>query len=172
MKTNLSVVVIYDDDASREQAVQVCDHLMGRFWADRQLDLDWWSCAQMGELVASSEALDKATRADLIVFALQPDGDLPATMQNWIEEWVSLRGDREGLLVHLSGDPRESEAASGRHVFLRHAAHRGGIDYLTHEPQTLPWSTPDSLDSITARAERVTSVLDEILNAQPAPPRL
>jgi len=172
MKANLSVVVVYDDAASREQAVQVCEHLIARFWADRDLDLGWWSCAQMGELVASSEALDKASRADLIVFALQPDGDLPATLQNWIEECVSLRGDREGLLLHLSGDSKESESASGRHVFLRHAAHRGGMDYLTHEPQTLSWSQPDSPDSITARAESVTRVLDEILHAQPAPPRL
>ena len=57
---------------------------------------------------------------------------------------------------------------------VRNIAHRAGMDYLTQVPETIGRAIPDSLASCSERADRVTSVLDEILHQKtvPAPPRL
>ena len=171
MKRTWSVVVVYDEAASREQAVQVCDHLVRRFWAECDLDASWWSSAMLEQSELAGKAVEKAIEADLVIFALQPGGDLPVCVREWIESWLGRRGDREGALVDLrSRETDAPEATDERHMYLRHAAHRGGMDYLTREPQNISWSFPDSVDSCTARAERVTSVLAEILRAQATPP--
>jgi hypothetical protein len=57
--------------------------------------------------------------------------------------------------------------ASVREIYLRHAARRAGMDYLSHAAPTLRRAMPDSLDSFSERAGRVTSVLDGILQTRP-----
>ena len=174
MKKMWSIVVIYDAPDTREQAMHACDHLVQRFWAESELEVTWWSTAMLERSDLAGKAVEKAIEADLVMFALQPEGDLPFTVREWIESWLSRRGDREGALVDLMS--RDTEATNDvigeRQMYLCHAAHRGGMDYLTREPQNISWSFPDTLDSVTTRAERITHVLDEILHKQSAPPTL
>ena len=173
MKRTWSIVVIYEDAATREHAVRACDHLVERLWTEGELDVKWWSCAMLEEPALAREGMEKAVGADLIILSLRRDCDLARSVTEWIESWLPQRGDREGALVDLTGQDAEAgEAAAERHVYLRHAAHRGGMDYLTREPESVSWSMPDSLESFTARADQVTRVLDEILHAQQAPPTL
>jgi hypothetical protein len=165
MKTTWSIVVIYDAPAGREQAMHACDHLVQRFWAESELEVTWWSSAMLERSEMAGKAVEKAIGADLVIFALEPEEELPLCLKDWIETWLSRRGDREGALVDLmSRDTEAINVAGERQMYLRHAAHRGGMDYLTREPQNISWSFPDSLDSVTTRAERVTRVLDEILH--------
>jgi len=56
-----------------------------------------------------------------------------------------------------------------KHLYLRNVAHHAGMDYLTKMPENISRGIPDSLDSYSQRAQRVTSVLDEILRKQPVP---
>jgi len=171
MKKTWSIVVIYEDAATREHAVQACDHLVKRFWADGELDVNWWSCDMLANPGMARQGVEKAVQADLIILSLQRDRELASSVSEWIEGWLPERGDREGALVDLTGQDAEAGgAAAERHIYLRHAAHRAGMDYLTREPETISWCLPDSLESVAARADRVTSVLDEILHSQPAPP--
>ena len=170
MKKTWSIVVIYEDAATRENAVRVCDHLVKRFWAEGELDVNWWSCAMLEEPVQACQGVEKAVQADLIILSLRRDRELASSVSEWIEGWLAQRGEREGALVDLTGqDVEAGGAAAERHIYLRHAAHRGWMDYLTREPETISWSMPDSPESVTARADRVTSVLDEILHTQPTP---
>src|SRR5438128_2610786 len=171
MKKTWSIVVIYEDTATRERAVRACDHLVKQFWTEGELDVNWWSCAMLEEAVLARQSVEKAVQADLIILSLRQDRELASSVSEWIEGWLPRRGDREGALVDLTGQDAEAGgAAAERHIYLRHAAHRGGMDYLTREPETISWAMPDSLESVTARADRVTSVLDEILHTQPPPP--
>jgi len=173
MKRTWSVVVVFEDAATRQQAVEVCDHLVKRFWTDFELAVSWWSCAMLEQPVLASDALQKAAEADLLIFALGTEEGLPMPVQEWIETWLSMRGERDGALVDLLVKEVEAgEAPAERHGYLRQVAHRGGMDYLTKEPQNLSLSIPDSLDWYSARAERVTSVLDEILHTRGAPPQI
>jgi hypothetical protein len=168
-----SVVVVYQNTDLRQQAVKFCNSLVDRFWQKQSFELNWWSFAQLAGSQTAALAADKAASADLIVFAARPETELPFEVMAWMESWVSRRGDREGELIGLL-DPGAEVLSEGteRFVYLRSAAHRAGMDYLTEVPESIRIHIPDSLDSYSERADCVTSVLDEILHHSAAPPRL
>ena len=173
MKRTWSVVVVFEDAATRGQAVEVCDHFVQRFWMDCELAVSWWSWDMLEQPALAQEAIQKAAEADLLIFAVRTERDFPKPLQEWVETWLAMRGERDGALMSLFGKEAEAgEALAEKHGYLRQVAHRGGMDYLTETPQNLSFSIPDSLDWYAARAESVTSVLDEILRTQGAPPQI
>ncbi len=173
MKRIWSIAVVYGDAEDRAQAVKVCDHLVERFWTQCEFSVSWCSCAMLEKPDLALEAVRKAAQSDLLIFTLAAEKELPMSVQSWMESWLEHRGEREGALVDLVAGASEPERSIGRtHAYLREMAHRGGMDYLTQEPETLCWAFPDSAESCTNRAHRVTSVLDEILRSQRVPTQL
>jgi len=171
-KTAWSVVVVYDDAAAREKAVDFCDQLVERFWARFQFDVNWWSFGLLATEATAAEAADSAARADLVILFSLRRGDFPRPIKDWIESWLARRSEREGILAGLV--PGSGFEASGyeaeKHHYLRDVAHRGAMDYLTQLPQSICHSIPESLDFYMQRAEERSSVLEEILCRQPPPP--
>jgi hypothetical protein len=158
------VAAVYEEAETRKGAMEFCDALARRFWSECDFDISWWSLALLEEKTFDAEITAKAAEANLIIFALRPAGELSAELRAWIEAWLGRRGDREGVLVGLNDPVSGSGGATAeKFVFLRNAAHRYGLDYLTEIPQTLARCIPDSLESYAKRADAVTSVLDEIL---------
>jgi hypothetical protein len=172
-KTAWSVVVVYEDAATRERGVTFCDQLVGRFWAKCEFEVSWWPFAVLDQAPAAKEAAERAAQADLIILSATPDGDFPLHVKGWVETWLNERGDREGMLVGLMAPSEKSPGGEGqKHYYLRNAAHRGAMDYLTHIPQDISRPIPDSLDSYAKRADQVTSLLDDILHQQTLPQNL
>jgi len=172
-KTAWSVVVVYEDTAAREQAVDFCDQLVKRFWARFEFDVNWWSFGLLQNEPTAVAAAEKAAQADLIILCSLRQEDFPAPVKGWIERWLHRRGDREGILAGLV-DPGVglNDRQAQKHHYLRQIAHRGSMDYLTQLPQNISRLVPESLDSYTQRAAQVSSVLDEILHHQAPPPVL
>ncbi len=165
--TTKGVVVIYENPSIRDRAVNFCELLVD---AQRspELNLDWWSFPVLSDAAMAHSAVEKAANADVVVFAMEARGDLPEAIKLWIEKWLTKRGEREGAIVGLlHRDEGWQGAASFREIYLRHAARRAGMDYLSHVPPTLGRAIPDSLDSFNERAGQVTSVLDKILQQRP-----
>ena len=172
-KAAWSVVVVYEDSATREQAVVFCDQLVGRFWERFEFEVSWWTFAMLSQAATAKEATEHAERANLIIVSATPEGDFPAHIKGWIEACLRLRGEREGLLAGLIGPSAIPCGWEGdRHNYLRNAAHRGAMDYLTQLPHDIAHEAPDSIDSYTRRAEQMTSLLDGILHQQAPPPHL
>jgi hypothetical protein len=166
-----SVVVVYEDRTACERAARFCDQLVNRFWAGFEFDLHWRPFAQLEDPDSAKATALAAALADLIVFAANPEGDFPWPVKAWVEAWLKQRGTREGILVGLlepAGGTCGQEG--GKQYFLRNAAHRGAMDYLTGMPQDISRSFPDSLDKYTERADQVTGLLANILHQQPPPP--
>jgi hypothetical protein len=166
------VVVIYENPAIREQAVNFCERL-----AEEQksaaMELNWWPFHLLGHPVTGVSAVQKACHADVIVFAMDARGDLPEEIKLWIEQWLNKRGEREGALVGLLIREEPQAMASFREIYLRHVARRAGMDYLSQMAPTAQKAIPDSIDSFSERAGRVTAVLDNILHKHPhTAPRL
>jgi hypothetical protein len=169
VRTAKSVVVIYEDPSIRERAVQFCERLV----ADQQspdLNMDWWSFPLLSHSEMAHSAVEKAARADVVVFAIEARGDLPDEIKLWIEKWLNKRGEREGAIAGLlHGEDDRHGMASFREIYLRHIARRAGMDYVSHAEPTLRRAIPDSIDSFNERAGRMTSVLDSILQKHSNP---
>ena len=164
-------MVVYEDATACERAVGFCDQLVKRFWAGFEFDLSWWKFTQLEDAELAKVAAEKAARADLLVFAANPEGDFPGPVKAWVETWLNQRGDLEGILVGVlepAGGAADQEGL--KHHYLRHVAHHGAMDFLTEVPQDISRPIPDSLDSYTERADQVTHVLDDILHQQTLPP--
>jgi hypothetical protein len=163
------VVVIYEDPSIRERAVQFCERLV----SDQQtpdLNMDWWSFPLLSHAEMAHSAVEKAARADVVVFAMEARGDLPEEIKLWIEKWLNKRGEREGAIAGLlHREEGWHGMASFREIYLRHIARRAGMDYLSHAAPTQRKAIPDSIDSFNERAGRMTSVLDSILQKHSNP---
>src|SRR5262249_19981474 len=166
MRRTWSIVVVYGSADDRAQAVKVCDHLVERFWAQCEFAVDWWSLAMIENPELATSAVEKAAQTDLLIFAAQEP--LPQSLFEWIDSWLKLRGERDGALINLL----KGDEAAESHIYLRHAAHRGGMDYLTNEPETICWAFPESPESYTSRAHQTSSLLDEMLKTQRVPTQL
>jgi len=149
--------------------VRFCDQLVQRFWSSSQFDVAWYPLSLLQEQTTACEVAQRGAGADMIIFAVDPEGEVAAELLAWVENWLGRRGEREGILVGLL-DPATAPIGhtTPKYMYLRHAAHRGGMDYLTQLPSELPRSIPDSLEYCSERAGRITAVLDEILH-RPAP---
>jgi hypothetical protein len=162
MKTNRSIAVVYENALARQRAVEFCDDLIKRVWAQDIFDVGWWSFSELVETEAARKASETASEAEVVIFAVHSDGELAPEVTAWIEGWLHQRGDREGALVGLTESGAEK---SPKHIYLRSVAHRGGMDYLTEMPCSTE-SIPDSLEYCAERARQVTGVLEEILAHQ------
>ena len=169
-----SVAVVYETPEIREHAVRFCERLAEEQDAGSISELNWWSFRLLSNPNAGIEAAQKASAADVVVFAMDARGDLPNEIKLWIENWLNRRGEHEGALVGLLAREEPShEVASFREIYLRHIARRAGMDYLSHAAPTATKAIPDSIDSFSERAGQMTSVLDTILHTRPrTPPRL
>jgi hypothetical protein len=172
MKGTWTVAVVYENAETREAGVAFCDCLVQKFWSQFGFDVSWWPFSLLADPGASTEALKSAAEANFIVFASAAETKLPEHVRNWVEQWVLLRGEREGTLVGLPFSTDVQGAGPTQiHLYLRDVAHRAGMDYLTEVPQNIGQPIPDSPEFFCQRAETVTSVLDEILHQPPPRPQ-
>jgi hypothetical protein len=160
------VVVVYETPSARERAIECCSDLPGQQSSVSGPQIDCYSFVHLLEVAHANDAADKAATADLIIFAVTAAGDLPGEVKLWIERWLNQRSEREGAIVGLLTDrpAHPSDIASLKEIYLRHTAHRAGLDYLSHVTLTACRAMPDSLDSFSQRAGQITSVLDQILH--------
>lgn len=167
-KENCRIVVVYEDNATRECVLRSAQQLGDAACGDLGLEIHWCPFSLLEEASSADDAANKAVNADVIIFAVAPGGDLPQEAKLWIEKWIGKRREREGALVGLVDRQSASDdLACLKEIYLRHVAHRAGMDYLSNVSLKLFKAIPDSLDSYSERAGHVTSVLDEILHASP-----
>lgn len=168
MKATWTVVVVYEHAEARERAVTFCDCLVEKFWTRSGFDISWWSFDLLSDEAARAAATNKAVVADLVIFCTSSQRGLAAHVSSWMEEWLRVRGEKEGELIYLNCP--EGGAAGEIPLCLRQIAHRAGMDFLTEMPQNLESLIPESPDFYSARAQQSSDVLAGILR-RPFPPR-
>jgi hypothetical protein len=165
-----AVVVAYEDTATRDRAMLLCDHLVERLWEDIDLEISWWTFDYLRDPQIAADAASAADAADLVIFSAHPDHLLPPAVKSWIETWAVSREDRESALVALIARADEPIAGvSPTHLYLRSVAQRARMDYLADLPDALSDQIQDPVEAIMHRAVTVTSVMDRILH-QASPP--
>jgi hypothetical protein len=171
VKERCEVLIIYEDAITRAEAVRFCDSLVQKFWSKNNFQIEWCPFADLQTKVSADKYAELAATAHILIFALRPEAGLPWDLHTWVESWLELRGEREGAVIGLL-DTTATGESGGTYCFLRQAAHRAGMDYLTQIPDSILHSISDSLDSYTQRAVEVTRVLDDILHERGKPSRL
>lgn len=167
-----SVFVAYDDLPARKRATAVCDFITARFWPEIEFDLHWCGLDRLGSPECARKAVDCASNARIVIIATSARDDIPAPVASWLNEWCVQRHGREGALIGLIDESAESQRREAVDHFLRAIAHRAGLDYLTHAPESGLALIPDESDWIIAKAEGMSSVLDGILSKTISPPKL
>jgi hypothetical protein len=168
-----SVLVFYENRSARARAVSFCERLIEQSGVSMKMKTHWCSFDALKAPVRFDGVINHGCEADVVLFSVSPEGDFPHDVKLWTERWMIKRGDREGVLVGLVDKKTSAcEIACLKEIYLRHLAHRAGLDYLSQLPHKLPSEIPDLLVSLNQRAGQVTSVLDEILHTRPVPPRL
>ena len=72
-----SAVVLYEDVATRQRAMQICDRLVQKFWADVEFDFSWWRFDFLHDSALAGDAVRLAARSELSLLAAHAGRELP-----------------------------------------------------------------------------------------------
>jgi hypothetical protein len=125
-----TALVIYEDVATRDAAVRLCDALAQKFRSDLEFDITWWRFKYLSEPEIGRQAAQAATEADFIVVSVHSTEDLPLEVKAWFERWLSNRRVSEGALVVLQTPVEAASAVVDSDPYLRLVALRANLDYL------------------------------------------
>jgi hypothetical protein len=125
-----TVVVIYDDNATRARALTACDCLVDQIWESVELDFHWWRTDFLKDQYMARAAAYYAIAADFLVVCSNPAGETSRILGRWFESWISRRLSREGAFIDLITAQNVRDASPRHHDALRDIAKRGGFDYL------------------------------------------
>jgi len=167
-----SAVIAYEDAMTRDRAMQVCERLVQRFWKDMEFNFRWWRFDFLRDAGFVRQAARQAAGSDLILFSAHARRELPCIVEKCIETWVPWRGARDGVLVAMIGTAEDQlRGLVPIQVYLREVAQRANMDYLSQAAGAPVSELNTSIETITKRAEKVTSLLDGILHHSTIPPR-
>ncbi|HKS38396.1 MAG TPA: hypothetical protein VJW76_14480 [Verrucomicrobiae bacterium] len=126
-----SIVVAYEDTVTRDQAIILCDHLVGQLWEDFEFEASWLRFDYLADPCISADATFSAAGADMVIFSAHAGRELPQTAKSWIDSWVVKRNNRDGVLVSMIGGDSTKEV-SPTHLYLRAVAKHARMDYLSN----------------------------------------
>jgi len=165
-----SALVAYEDATTRDRAMGICDRIVQKFWKDVGFDFSWWRFDFLRDSDIIQAAAQAAARADLIFISAHATRELPSAVQTWIETWLRRRESKRGVLAALIGTEEDTlRGLTPIHVYLREAAQRANMDYLPQSMDAPLDKLDGSFETITSRAEKVTSLLDNILHRPTLP---
>lgn len=160
-----------EDEAAHARAQSVCGRVATQFWDEIEFKFSWWTFTSLAYSANAAEAAQAAASAEMVFFAVQSRGDLPAKVKSWIEMWVNNRADRGGALICLATDEHPlAPEVSLKQLYLRQIAHRAEMDFLSDISENFAPTIPESLEWFADRADAVGPVMDDILRQTGSPP--
>ena len=166
----ISALVAYEDPPTRDRALRVCDRLMERFWKDLEFNFSWWRFDFFTDSTMVEAAASAAAHSHLLLVAAHARRELPSAVQRWVEAWLPRRQSRPGVLAAMIGTEHdELRGLTPIHVYLRETARRAHMDYLPDTMDAPLGQWDGSIEPITSRAQKMTSLLDNILHRPKAP---
>ncbi len=171
-KDACTVLVLYEDPATRQRGLAACDYLVQNFWTEIEFDFHWWRTDFLADPSLAAAAAEKAAQANLIFWcSLEPREPSPM-LKAWFESWIESRREREGMLVNLvlsAGDATPYPPHGGE-WFLRDISRRADLDYLGASPPPGVSLLPASALDAEQRANLMSGLLDDLLHESPRPP--
>lgn len=132
-KTPFDLVVAYEDRATRNRALHLCDHLAEQLLDDYDFKCAWWKFDHLTDPSLREHSIDDAAEANMVILSLHARPDISEEHKSWIESWIDLRDQRKCALVAMIGDGAQASVdSSNLIVWLRNAARLGHMDFFNH----------------------------------------
>lgn len=164
-----SVVVLYEDKPTRDRAMSLCDRLVRNFWSEVEFDFRWWRMDFLEDPRMAQTAALEATGGDIFIFSSGPEAELSPVFLRWFEDWSRQRGGREGMFLDLTeAEAQNHPQVQQKQARLRVMAALANLEYFNRVPPALSGAL-SSWQNVEARANQVTSTLEEILRRLPPP---
>jgi hypothetical protein len=153
-----AIVVLYEDNSSRDAAIRLCKTLEKIFDTELDFEITWCRFKYFSDPAVASEAAEIAAQADLIIISIQRAQELPLEVKAWFERWLPDRESTEGAIVLLENAEELPASANSQSSYLYLLAQRANLDYLSLSnagpsttldriPENLTLSQPLGLDS-------------------------
>jgi len=156
------MVMIYEDEITRNQALRIYEHLLQRIENICRLETYRWDMKNPEGLEALFEAV---TMANIIFVTGRDTSELPVEVQNAVESGLSMKRVEKSALVALLGRASvEDRAPSALHLYLKETAQRTGLDFFPGVFELIERLHAYTIEAIHERAERMTPTLEHILH--------
>jgi hypothetical protein len=163
----LAIAMVYEDVESLEWARQVCDRVTGLVGSQCLVSTSWRIC-DLTQPDVVPDAIEVATRADVIIVSVHEADELPLDLYAWIEAWLPRRGRREGALVALLAARPGLEPSPSARSYLEAVARRSALVFLPERRESSPTSpAPRHSAGIVERVHITTHTLKRILSQGP-----
>ena len=126
-----AIVVLYEDNSSRDAAIQLCKTLEKVFDAELDFETTWCRFKYFSDPTVASEAAQIASHADLIIVSIPRAQDLPLEVKAWFERWLPDRESSDGALVLLQTSEAPASPQNLQTSYLYLLAQRANLDYLS-----------------------------------------
>jgi len=95
------VVIVYEDGPTGKRAKLFYDKLIHQLEDECVFSLQLWSFQVLPIPEIRKAAADSIAEADLVIFSLRGEAELPARLRMWIETWPRQIFDRDPMLIAL-----------------------------------------------------------------------
>jgi hypothetical protein len=126
-----AIVVLYEDNSSRDAAIRLCNTLEKIFHTELDFEITWCRFKYFSDPCVASEAAEIAAQANLIIVSIQRAQDLPLEVKAWFERWLPDRESTEGALVLLQTSEEPPSPQNFQSSYLYLLAQRANLDYLS-----------------------------------------
>jgi hypothetical protein len=143
-------LVMYEDAAAHDLAMEVLGGVMARFAAELAFAFSFWKVKDLHDPVSAHRAAKAVARADIMLFSLLAH-DLTPEISRWLDACVQARTKAEGALaVIVTKAPGAGLAVRTLFSRLQFAAHQLRMDFLPLLPQSPDTSIEASAVSMPA----------------------
>lgn len=123
------ILILCEDFAAYERAVEVCRRIQTRFGDEFEFDFNCWNFWELADVECARLATEAASFADIILVSLHNAASSPA-LDAWLDAFPESRFRAEGALVLVlteSADPEIAQAFASR---LEQWALRLAMDFV------------------------------------------
>jgi len=145
----LNVAGVYQDNVTREWAIQFCRRAT-RVGGEESVECAWYSTRSLRDAGFLGDAVSAALVADVIVVSVYAADELPLELHAWVDAWLPRRLSRAGALTALIGVAAPLESQSIRTInYLQAVARRARLDFVAQEHQRPAASSSIKLPCLT-----------------------
>jgi hypothetical protein len=117
-KCTFNLVVAYDDVATRNRALQLCDRLTKQLLGDFDFKCTWWKFDQLRDATLRERAVDSAAEANMIILSSHANKELPNSVKTWTETWLARKDQGKRTLLTLIDGAQQRGSLVLRSTFV------------------------------------------------------